>query len=94
VAGHAAELRGMNAAPHVAQNATGRASAVDGRATRHPGHAVGRRVRRRVAAASGRTEAPGGPRRTRCRGLGRVGRSFTFAAAAYGLVRLPRPLEA
>jgi hypothetical protein len=28
----------MNATPHVAQNANGRSSAIDGRTTRHPGY--------------------------------------------------------
>jgi hypothetical protein len=33
------ELRSMNATPHVAQNANGRSSAIDGRTTQRPGYA-------------------------------------------------------
>ena len=35
-----ADLRELNIAPHVAQNTTNRASAIDGRTTRHPGYAA------------------------------------------------------
>jgi transposase len=42
------ELRSMNATPHVAQNTSGRASAIDGRTTRHAGYAVSQRVRKRI----------------------------------------------
>jgi transposase len=38
------ELRSMNATPHVAQNANGRSSAVDGRTTCHVGYAVSQRI--------------------------------------------------
>ena len=34
------ELRSMNATPHVAQNTSGRSSAIDGRTTRHTGYAI------------------------------------------------------
>jgi hypothetical protein len=37
---------------------------------------------------------PGGLRKTRYRGLKRVGWSFTFTAAAYNLIRIPRLLGA
>ena len=42
------ELRSMNASPHVAQNANGRSSAIDGRTTRHAGY----RLRSANASAS------------------------------------------
>jgi hypothetical protein len=35
-----ADLRDFNVTPHIAQNLTGRRSAIDGRTTRHPGYAV------------------------------------------------------
>jgi hypothetical protein len=47
------ELRSMNATPHVAQNANGRSSAIDGRTTRHTGYAVGQRIRKRIEEAFG-----------------------------------------
>ena len=39
------ELRSMKVTPHVAQNTSGRSSAVDGRTTRHGGYAVSQRIR-------------------------------------------------
>jgi Transposase DDE domain len=94
VAGHAAKLREMNVTPHVAQNTTNRASAIDGRTTRHPGHAASQRIRKRIEEAFGWIKVPGGLRKTRSRGLERVGWSFTLTAAAYNLIRVPKLLEA
>ena len=42
------ELRDKAVTPHVAQNQSGRRSAIDGRTTRHPGYAVSQRIRKRV----------------------------------------------
>ena len=39
------ELRELWVTPHVAQNTSGRASAIDGRTTHHPGSAVSQRKR-------------------------------------------------
>ena len=39
-----AELRERNVTPHVAQNLSGRRSAIDRRTTRHPGYAVSLRI--------------------------------------------------
>jgi transposase len=93
-AGHVARLREMNVTPHVAQNTTNRASAIDGRTTRHPGYAASQRVRKRIEEAFGWIKVPGGLRKTRFRGLERVGWSFTFTAAAYNLIRIPKLLKA
>ncbi len=41
-----AELRERGATPHVAQNQSGRRSAVDERTTRHPGYAISLRIRK------------------------------------------------
>ena len=88
------ELRSMNVTPHVAQNTTNRRSAVDGRTTRHPGYAVSQRIRKRIEEAFGWIKTVAGQRKTRFRGVARVGFAFTFAAAAYNLVRLPKLLAA
>ena len=85
------ELRTLNVRPHVAQNPT-RRSAVDGRTTRHAGYQASQRVRKRIEEAFGWMKSVGGIRRPMLRGLHRVGFAFTFAAAAYNLVRLPRLL--
>jgi hypothetical protein len=78
----------------VAQNATNRSPAIDGRTTRHPGHALSRRIRKRIEEAFGWTKVPGGLRKTRHRGLARVGWSSTLTAGAYDLIRIPKLLEA
>jgi transposase len=87
------ELRSMNATPHVAQNTSGRSSAIDGRTSRHPGYAVSQRVRKRIEEAFGWIKTVAGQERTKFRSRERVGWAFTFAAAAYNLARLPKLLE-
>ena len=86
------ELRSMNVTPHVAQNTSGRSSAIDGRTTRHSGYAVSQRIRKRIEEAFGWIKTVAGQDKTRFRGRDRVGWAFTFAAAAYNLVRLPKLL--
>jgi transposase len=88
------ELRSMNATPHVAQNMSGRSSAIDGRTTRHAGYAISQRLRKRIEEAFGWIKTVAGQERTKFRGRERVGWAFTFAAAAYNLARLPKLLQA
>jgi transposase len=88
------ELRSMNATPHVAQNANGRCSAIDGGTTRHAGYAVSQRIRKRIEEAFGWIKTIADQERTKFRGCARVGWAFTFAAAAYNLARLPKLMEA
>jgi transposase len=84
------ELRSMKVTPHVAQNTSGRSSAVDGRTTRHGGYAVSQRIRKRIEEAFGWIKTVAGQEKTSFRGRDRVAWAFTFAAAAYNLVRLPK----
>jgi transposase len=84
------ELRAMKVTPHVAQSTNGRRSAIDGRTTRHGGYLVSQRIRKRIEEAFGWIKTVGGQEKTRFKGVDRVGWSFTFAAAAYNLVRLPK----
>ena len=84
------ELRSMQVTPHVARNLSGRRSAIDGRTMRHPGYAASQRIRKRIEEAFGWIKTVAGQHKTRFRGRDRVGWAFTFAAAAYNLVRLPR----
>ncbi|HEY8161526.1 MAG TPA: IS5 family transposase [Methylocystis sp.] len=88
------ELRAMNVRPHVTQNNNGRRSAIDGRTTRHAGYAVSQRIRKRIEEAFGWMKTVAGQRKTKFRGVERVGWSFAFAAAAYNLVRLPKLMAA
>jgi transposase len=86
------ELRAMKVTPHIAQNTSGRRSAIDGRTTRHAGYAVSLRIRKRIEEAFGWIKTVAGQAKTRFRGVERVGLAFTFAVAAFNLVRLPRLL--
>ena len=88
------ELRAMKVTPHVAQNTSGRSSAIDGRTTRHGGYAVSQRIRKRIEEAFGWIKTIAGQEKTKFRGRERVGWAFTFAAAAYNLTRLPKLLGA
>jgi hypothetical protein len=83
------ELREMNVTPHVAQNdRRAGGSAIDGRTIRHAGYAVSQMKRKRVEEVFGWLKTVGGLRKTKHRGVFRVGWVFTFAAAAYNLVRM------
>lgn len=82
----------MRVRPHVAQNNNGRSSVIDGRTTRHGSYAISQRLRKRIEEAFGWIKTVAGQEKTKLRGLDRVGFAFTFAAAAYNLVRLPKLL--
>jgi transposase len=86
--GFVAALRERKITPHVAQNDSNRRSAIDGRTTHHDGYAVSQRKRKRVEEVFGWMKTVAQQRKTRFRGLDRVGWMFTFAAAAYNLVRI------
>ena len=83
------DLRERNVTPQVARN-TNRpgGSAVDGRTTRHAGYPVSQRKRKRIEEVFGWLKTVGMLRKTRHRGVFKVGWVFTFAAAAYNLVRM------
>ena len=88
------ELRSMKVTPHVAQNTSGRSSAIDGRTTRHAGYAVSQRIRKRIEEAFSWIKMVAGQEQTKFRGCDRVGWAFSFAATAYNLTRLPKLLAA
>jgi len=83
-----AQLRARGVTPHVAQNNTNRRSAIDERTTRHEGYEVSQRKRKRVEEIFGWEKVVGGIRKVKVRGLARVGAIFTFALAAFNLVRM------
>src|ERR1700674_2211098 len=89
-----ADLRERKVAPHVTQNTSGRRSAIDGRTTRHVGYATSQRIRKRVEEIFGWMKTVGLMRKTRHRGVDRVGWMFTLTAAAYNLVRMRNLIEA
>ena len=91
--GFVAELRHMAVTPHVAQHITDRrGSAIDGRTTRHAGYETSQRKRKLIEQAFGWMKTVGGLRKLRHRGGALVEWIFTFAAAAYNIVRMRRLL--
>jgi transposase len=87
-AGFVERVRTLGVTPHVAQHDTNRRSALDGRTTRHPGYLVSQRKRKLVEEIFGWTKTVALFRKTRHRGVRRVGWMFTFALAVYNLVRI------
>lgn len=87
--GFVEECRNLKVTPHVAQNVKrSGGSAIDGRTTRHSGYEVSQRKRRRIEECFGWLKTIALMRKVRHRGLAKVGWVFTFAAAAYNLVRM------
>ena len=86
--GFVAAMRDLGVTPHVAQNTSGRSSAVDERTTRHNGYAISQRKRKRVEEVFGWLKTVALQRKTKFRGRERVGWMFTLAATAYNLVRM------
>ena len=64
-----ADMRDFNVSPHVAQNATRRRSAIDGRTTRHRGYETSQRKRKRVEEPFGWGKTIGGLARPMLRGV-------------------------
>jgi transposase len=85
-----AELRQQHVTPHVAQNTSGRRSAIDARTTRHVGYAKSQCIRKRVEEIFGWMKVVGGFRRTRFRGVERTGLAGYLVGAAYNLARIAR----
>jgi hypothetical protein len=63
------ELRDKAVMPHVAQNTSGRRSAIDDRTAGHPGYAISQRIRKRVEEAFGSANTVAGLPKLRHRGL-------------------------
>ena len=83
------ECHHLRATPHVAQNTNRKGgSAIDGRTTRPSGYAVSQRKRKRIEECFGWRKTIALIRKVRHRGLEKVSWVFTFAAAAYNLVRM------
>ena len=80
----------MGVTPHIAAKV--RHSAVDGRTTRHASYAVSQRKRKLIEEAFGWAKTIAGLAQVKVRGLDRVRHQFTFAMAAYNLIRMPKLL--
>jgi len=83
------ECRHLQVTPQVAQNhARPGGSAIDGRTTRHAGYAISQRKRKRIEECFGWLKTIALMRKLRHRGVCKVDWIFTFACAAYNLVRM------
>jgi transposase len=84
-----AECRNLKVTPHVAQNLKrSGGSAIDERTTRHEGYAISQKKRKRIEESFGWLKTIALMRKVRHRGIHKVAWVFTFAAAAYNLVRM------
>lgn len=88
-------LREREVTPHIAINGTiskhgvVRKTAIDGRTTRHPGYAISQVFRKRIEEVFGWIKAQAGCGKVKVRGCKKAEAAFTFAVAAYNLIRLP-----
>jgi transposase len=86
--GFVADARQLGFTPHVAQNTTRQRSAIDGRTTRHPGHTLSIRIRKRIEEPFGWIKTIGGGRKLRYIGRERNRAWFKITAAVYNLIRI------
>jgi transposase len=83
------ECRNLRMTPHVAQNLGRRGgSAIDSRTTRHVGYRISQKKRKRIEECFGWLKTIALLRKVRHRGTLKVDWVFTFACAAYNLVRM------
>src|SRR3954471_2876068 len=82
------QARSLGFTPHVAQNTTRQRSAIDARTTRHAGHAISMRIRKRIEEPFGWIKTIGGGRKLRYLGQARNRAWFTITAAVYNLIRI------
>lgn len=87
----ACRARGIT--PHVAQNLSGRRSAIDGRTTRWGGYRISSIKRRLIEQGFGWVKTVGGLRRSRLRGVAQTQLLAHIAGAAYNLLRIARLLQ-
>jgi transposase len=83
-----ADTRAAGFTPHVAQNTKGRRSAIDGRTTRHPGHVVSMRIRKRIEEPFGWIKTIGGGRKLRYRGREPNQHWWLLVGATYNIIRI------
>lgn len=83
-----ARTRERGFTPHVAQNTTNRSSAIDGRTTRHAGHAVSQRIRKRIEEPFGWIKTIAGGRKLRYIGRQRNRAWFLLSGAVYNILRI------
>jgi transposase len=83
-----ARTRQVGFTPHVAPNTTNRSSAIDARTTRHRGHLVSQRIRKRIEEPFGWIKTIAGGRKLRYIGQARNRAWFKITTAVYNLIRI------
>jgi hypothetical protein len=78
----------MNFTPHLAPNTTRNRSTIDGRTTRHEGHATSQRIRKRIEEPFGWIKIIAGGRKLRYIGRQRNRAWFLMAGAVYNILRI------
>ena len=78
----------MGVIPHVAQNTSGRCSAVRDAIAQSEGYAISQRKRKLIEQGFGWAKTVGGIRQVMVRGLERVDQMFVLTMAAYNLTRM------
>jgi transposase len=79
-----ADVRGLGFTP----NTTRQRSTIDGRTTRHPGHAVSQRIRKRIEEPFGWIKTIAGGRKLRYIGRQRNRAWFLMTGAVYNIIRI------
>ena len=78
----------MNVTPHVAQNKSGRKSAVPDAIAQSEGYAISQRKRKLIEQGFGWAKTVGSIRQVMVRGIDRVDQMFVLTMATYNLVRM------
>jgi len=93
-----ADLRRRRVTPHIAidgrvsKHGVVRKTGVDGRTTRHRGYRASQICRKRIEEVFGWIKAQAGLAKFKVRGCAKAEAVFTFAVAAYNLIRIPKLL--
>jgi transposase len=87
-AGFVAQIRDMGFTPHFAPNTTRQRSTIDGRTTRHSGHQVSQRIRKRIEEPFGWMKTVAGGRKLRYIGKQRNRAWFLMSGAVYNIIRI------
>ena len=83
-----ADVRELGITPHIAPNTTRQRSTIDGRTTRHPGHVVSQRIRKRIEEPFGWMKTIAGGRKLRYIGRQRNRAWFLMTGAVYNIIRI------
>ena len=88
VAAFVADVRDLGFTPHIAPNTTRQRSNIDGRTTRHAGHDISQRIRKRIEEPFGWMKTIAGGRKLRYIGRQRNRAWFLMSGATYNIIRI------